>query len=165
MDKLNEANVLTNIRLSQAQKYVLSKLKLPDTTPHLSYGQLSAGRNIVANRDILVKLGMVVVGDNTATITDKGTDALRNEALIDDTGALTKLGKQYAYAENLNDLSSFTNDTTNAPEPSEKIPASDPPGAGAVPSASIAKQSDGEVKPSFEAWQMIYDSNLLISKD
>ena len=102
MNKINEVQRPTNIMLSVAQKFVLTKLMLPEAESTLiAYKRVSTGRNIVAARDVLIKQGMLIVGANEAQITEKGQEALKNENLIDDMGTLTPQGEEYAYAEDL----------------------------------------------------------------
>jgi len=156
---LDEARTLGNVLLSEAQKFILTKLLLPDSTPLLGYQNISVGKNIVANRDILVKLGMLTLGDNEAAITDSGIEALRNEGLVDETGQLTDLGERYAYAE---DLEAVEKISAEMKAPGQQQPPnldnqSEPPAPGSdgTPPMGIASQSDQEAKPSFEAWSMV----------
>ncbi len=157
MNEINEVQILTNVRLSQAQKFILTKLMLPNATPLTSYEQTSDGKNIVANRDVLIKLGMVQVGQNEAQITEKGQSALQNEALIDDTGNLTQEGEQYAYAEKLEDVETLADQGQRPEEPNTGQDLTQARPDGPSPVAGIATQSDAEAKPSFESWEMISD--------
>jgi len=157
MEKINETPVLTNVSLSQAQKYILTKLMLPNATPLTSYEQTTADRNIVANRDVLVKLGMMQVGDNEAQITEKGQEALRNEALVDGGGNLTPDGEQYAYAESLADIEKVVGQGKQPPEPDTGQDFTQAKPDGTSPASGIATQSDSEVAPSFESWAMVSD--------
>jgi len=150
MDKINEVQILTNIRLSHAQKFVLAKLSLPESTPLTAYSSISNDKNVVANRDVLVKLGMVQVGENEAAITEKGKDAMRNEGLTNDTGNLTDLGEQYAYAENLEAIEEIAA-KTKAPE----LPATDHDMETPANPMGISSQEDTNM--ATESWAMISD--------
>lgn len=166
-NNLNEVRTLNNVLLSEAQKFILTKLLLPEATPLTSYSSISAGKNIVANRDILVKLGMLTLGDNEAEITDTGIAALKNEGLVDDSGELSDLGQRYAYAEDLEAVEKISAeqkapDQTPAPANQQGEPPA--PGSDGTPPMGIANQSDAEAKPSFEAWSMVTDFQQELAK-
>ncbi len=162
MNTINEIQVLTNIRLSQAQKYVLTKLVLPNTTPLTSYESVSTGKNVVANRNILVKLGMVQVGDNEARITEKGMSALKNENLIDDSGALTPQGEEYAYAENLEDVEKLAAKQPEKPQTGMAQDTSPITQAAAQQPKQIATPPADISFP--ESGSLIYDMETLLSE-
>ncbi len=158
-----EAN---NIRLSQAQKFVLAKLLLPDATPLTSYEQTSGSRNIVANRDTLEKLEMVEIAPNSATITDKGTEALKQEGLVDDMGSLTPLGEKYAFAPDLNAIGDIAaaqkdelqgmgqgQDQTSTSEPPADKQMNDMPQQLETPTGAL------------ESWSMISDMQSELSEN
>jgi len=158
---LNEVRILNNVLLSEAQKFILTKLLLPDATPVTNYSSISAGKNLVANRDILVKLGLLTLGENEADITETGIAALKNEGLASDTGELTDLGQRYAYAPDLEAVEKISAEF-KAPDQtptSDNNQQSEPPAPGSegTPPMGIANQSDQEAKPSFEAWSMVTD--------
>lgn len=162
MDKINEVQVLTNIRLSHAQKFVLGKLSLPNVTPLTAYSSVSNDKNIVANRDVLVKLGMVKLGDNEAEITEKGIAAMQNEGLTDETGNLTDLGEQYAYAKDLEAVEQIAaqEKSPEVPAPEQEIPPETKP-------MGISSQNvQDSTKVSFESWTMVSDiQNELSEKE
>lgn len=158
MDSINEVQVLTNIRLSQAQKYILAKLVLPNSTPLTSYEEISSGKNIVANRDILIKLEMLKLGANEAEITDKGINALKNENLVDNNNSLTQQGEQYAYATSLEDIEKIA--AQEQKEPQKPAPelgntAETPVGGPQQPTEIAREQDPGG--PALESWAMISD--------
>lgn len=155
MNIITEVQVLTNIQLSQAQKLILSKLMLPEKTPLTSYEQVSSGRNMVANRDTLVQLGMITVGDNTAEITDKGQNAARNENLVDDMGTLTSQGETYAYAKDLNDIADMDQQNN---EPMNNNPEVEEP----KPMGNTARDSVANM--GFESWNMIKTAQHKLSE-
>jgi len=150
MENISEVQVLTNVRLSHAQKYVLAKLMLPNQTPLIAYTNVSTGKNVVANRDVLVKLGMVIVGANEAEITEQGKAALQNENLVDDMGNLTPQGEQYAYAKDLAAVEQIAAQEKPPEMPSpEAEPAQEPKPMG------IAPEDTRSAEISFESWSMI----------
>lgn len=118
MTILSEIQILTNIRLSDIQKYILAKLVLPNATPLTKYSEISGNKNLVANRDLLVKLGMIKLGANEAEITEKGLTALRNENIIDENGNLTPTGEIYAYSKTPEEAERKIEQQTEEPPPS-----------------------------------------------
>lgn len=167
-NNLDEARTIGNVLLSEAQKFILTKLLLPNSTPLLGYQNISVGKNIVANRDVLVKLGMITLGDKEAEITEAGIEALRNEGLVDDSGQLTDLGERYAYAKDLEDVEKISAEMTapNAMKPAGPDQQGEPPAPGSegTPPMGIANQSDKEVQPSFEAWSMVTEFQEELTK-
>ena len=169
MEKLNEKQVLTNVRLSHAQKYILAKLLLPNQTPLTAYGHVSTGKNVVANRDVLVKLGMVLVGENEAEITDKGIDAMKNANLADETGALTPEGEKYGYAKSLKDIEKIAADAqppeTPAPELGAEEPMERPPmGNASQEDKRSSSQVDFDMAMG-ESWSMITEMQESINEE
>ncbi len=149
---INENRVLTNVRLSQVQKLILTKLMLPNTTPLVSYDRISTGSNMVANRDILVKLGLIQLATDTANITTPGEEALRGEGLVDDSGTLTPTGEKYAYADNLNSLAK---DIDQPVKPAEPNTDTKQPEREVSIDADVITQSSMEAPAPFESWTMI----------
>ena len=103
------ANTLTSIRLSETQKTLMCQITAAPTE-ELAYEASENGTNIVAARDQLEKLGLLVWEEGSASITDAGTEVMKDEALLDqDSGELTELGNKYVYGE--------SGDQQQAPEP------------------------------------------------
>jgi len=155
-----------NIRLSQAQKFVLTKLMLPDATPLTSYEQTSGGRNIVANRDTLVKLGMVEVGENSANITERGKAALTQEGLMDDSGALTTQGEEYAFAADLNAVGNIAAKQKNELQAQGKGQpiTTEPPMDSQMNDLPAPDASASSAMPNLEGWSMISDMQSELSE-
>lgn len=65
-------------------------------TPQVAATEISRGQNLLAARDMLVRLGLLSVGDNEAFVTPQGEEIMRNQNLIDETGELTPEGQKYA---------------------------------------------------------------------
>ena len=74
---------------------VLSKTK-GAPTPQVAASEISKDQKLMVARDMLVRLGMLQLGDNQATVTSQGEEVMRNQNLIDDSGALTPEGETYA---------------------------------------------------------------------
>jgi len=160
MEKINEVQILTNVRLSHAQKFILSKLMLPEKTPLTSFEQVSTGRNILSNRDILIKLGMLIVGENEAEITEKGKEALRNENLIDDMDNLTDQGEQYAYAKDLAEVERLAAQEKEPEMPDLNHKQSEIEEPKPIGNTAQDQQAAGP----FEQWSMINDAQSILKE-
>jgi hypothetical protein len=165
MDTINEVKILTNVRLSETQKFILAKLVLPESTPHSVYSQITTNKNIVVDRDTLAELGLLYVDDDAeeAEITDEGKEALENANLIDPTGVLTPEGEKYAYAANMEELYKATEQepqgsaSEQTPEsPSEPSPEPSPMG---ISPEDQRVSLDSTAKNAFaESWSMIAEA-------
>ena len=103
MKKITETRTLSTIHLSDMQKSVLSKI-IGSATPETAIEEISDGRNMVANRDILIDLKLIQTTEKDAVVTDAGKEVMRDENLIDDSDQLTQDGQQYSQAKDPNDL-------------------------------------------------------------
>ena len=83
MTTLNEKRVLTTVHLTDTQKKILA---LIDQSPSdVTAGEaVSTDRQIAANRDTLVDLGLITYGDGRAAITDKGREIMSDENVSGD---------------------------------------------------------------------------------
>lgn len=94
------ARVLTTLHLSDVQKEVLAKVKAAPT-PHVAWSDVIAADrywdgNFASARDTLGNLGLLEVGDGELELTDKGTEVMKDENLVDETGELSQQGKELA---------------------------------------------------------------------
>lgn len=78
-----------------AQKTVLCKTKAAPT-PQVAAREISRGQNLLAARDMLVRLGLLTVEDNEANVTAEGEEVMRNQNLLDENGELTPEGAKLA---------------------------------------------------------------------
>jgi len=162
MDTVNEVHVLTNVRLSQTQKFILAKLALPETTPHAVYSQITTNRDVVVDRNTLVELGLIYVDDDAeeAELTDEGMAALKSENLADETGSLTPEGEKYAYAGDMEELQKIAAQNapargTSAPQSTSNEPTSEP-GPMGVSAQDTRTTVDVHAANAFgESWSMI----------
>ncbi len=155
MKTLNEVEILSNIRLSHTQKFVLTKL-ISSQTPLTAYETISQGANTVAAREQLTKLGLMTFSDGSAAISDDGIELLKQEALVDDMGKLTELGSQYGYADTVEDIQSIANkqrQQSSIEAPEQKI--GDTIGQPS-PRPSVAEVESDQ---PMEAWSMISSMN------
>lgn len=94
--RLNEVQILNSIHPSDNQKRVLAKIAASPTST-VAAEEISGNQNMVAARDMLMKLGLITLNNGEAALTDRGAQVAVDENLIDDNGQLTKTGQAYAY--------------------------------------------------------------------
>lgn len=133
MDRVDETRVITNLRLTDFQKKVLTKVHVSPTET-VAGEEISQSRNLVAARRLLVRLGLVNYIDGKATVTDDGMRVMREENLIDEMGELTDEGRKYAFDEE----DQQTEPTEMPPAAPNQGPAVEPEGqAGPLQMASF----------------------------
>lgn len=109
--KILEKQMLTNVRLTDAQKEVLCKLYMNRDTPQVGMEDISNAenaRNLIAARDLLVKLDLLDETEEGYVPSDKGVDVMQDFNLVDEGGELTDTGEEFAYKGQV--------DTSNEPE-------------------------------------------------
>lgn len=94
--KLNEVRILSAIHPTDNQKRILAKIVAAPTSK-VGGEDISNDVNLVAARNILVKLGLIAFNNGEATLTDQGTQVAQDENIIDQTGALTPTGEALAF--------------------------------------------------------------------
>jgi len=95
---LFEKRVLTNVRLTQYQMTVLAMI-IASPEGIAPDEDISKGPNLTSARTMLTKLGLITHdGDNKYSVSEIGMKVAKDENLIDDTGQLTELGNEKAYA-------------------------------------------------------------------
>lgn len=119
MNILNEKQLLSTIHLSDIQKVILAKI-VAAATDQVALEEISKGRNLVANRNILSKLGLINVTNNQASLTDNGIQIMKKENIIGDDNTLTDEGSKYAEVNDVYDLKDI--DQENEPEEPENEP-------------------------------------------
>ena len=121
-----ETSILPSIRLTDTQKSVLTTIKSAPT-PQVALENISTGRNMLAARDILKQLGLITFDDDSAEITNDGTETMKNANLIDDSGELTDEGRSFAQGAEANTQNPAGQDSTEMLEPNnqpESVPES-----------------------------------------
>lgn len=88
--------LLSTIRLTDSQKRVIAKISAA-ATPTVAGEEISKDANLVAARNMLMKLGVITFVDNRAEITDKGNQLAVEENIVDEQGELTELGNKLAF--------------------------------------------------------------------
>ena len=144
MKNISETRTLSTIHLSDTQKAVLSKI-IGSATPETALEEISDGRNMVAARDILQKLGLIEVTDRDASITDEGNEVMKDENLVDDMGELTQDGQQYSQVKKPEDMKDTEDGMADpgieGPEGQEDPMAMDPMG-DEEPDPSLGGEED-----------------------
>lgn len=121
-------HLLNTLRPSLFQKQVLARI-VGAATPKLAAAAIASSRNLMAARDMLVKLGAIAIMDDTAELTDKGMQLATDENIVDQSGGLTDVGTK------------LSTDAPPAPEPAEEQPQDD---MGAPPPMPPAEQPAGD---------------------
>lgn len=154
---LNEVRVLTTVRLSETQKIVMVRVVSADN-PHVAYESLNEGRNLVAASKELTQLGLLEIMQGEANITDKGTQVLTNEGLVDEMGELTEEGQKYATEKGPSEKGK----DTQPPQPTEQGAEQPPMGdMGASGGDDMGMGGDEMQMQSFDLLSSIEDSILL----
>jgi hypothetical protein len=127
--------LLSAVHPTTNQKRVLAKI-LAAPTPTVAGEEISKDANLVAARNMLMKLGVITFANNEATLTDRGQQIAVDENIADQSGQLTQVGQQLAYtnAQNQQD-----GDQAGAPPQQPEAPAPDAGGMPSLESHSLLK--------------------------
>lgn len=101
--RLYEIKAVETVRPTDNQKRVLAKI-LASPTATVAANEMIGSQNMIAARDMLMKLGLITVSNGDASVTDRGVRVATEENLIDDSGALTPEGKAYATTNATDDM-------------------------------------------------------------
>jgi len=96
--KILEAEILPTVRLTNTQKEVMTRI-IAAPTEKLAAEQIMDGRNMIAARDILIDLRLIVADHKAAVVTPEGEQVMKDYNLLDEQGQLTDEGTTYAYDE------------------------------------------------------------------
>lgn len=88
--------IMSAVHPTANQKRVLAKIAAAPT-PMVAGEEISKDANLVAARNMLMKLGVITFTNKEAALTDSGTQIATEENIIDQSGQLTATGKQLAY--------------------------------------------------------------------
>ncbi len=147
MKTINEKRAPEDIQLSGVQKYVLTKLVAAET-PSTAYEEVTrSGPNVLQASKFLTSKGLMTVDENKAdaTITEQGQGVLRNEALIDEMGALTEEGQMWAFANSPEEAAKIDHAAKGKPDAPLQPTELQPPTGGNMPTntTSVATQDAG----------------------
>lgn len=87
--------LLTTVHPTTNQKCVLAKI-VAAPTPSVAASNISTDANMVAARNMLMKLGAITFSNGEASLTDRGRQVAEDENIIDQSGQLTQQGQQLA---------------------------------------------------------------------
>lgn len=91
--KLCEIRMLTGIHPTNNQKRVLAMI-IASPSPKVAGEKISGDENMIAARNILMKLGVITVSGGNAELTDTGEQIAQDENIADGSGQLTDLGNE-----------------------------------------------------------------------
>jgi hypothetical protein len=117
--------MLTGIHPTENQKRVLAKI-IAAPNPKVAGEEISGDENIIAARNILMKLGVITFSAGTAELTDKGQQIAQDENIADESGELTDVGNALAYGEE--GAPPQQQSTEMPPEQPGELPPSEPSG-------------------------------------
>lgn len=122
--------IMSAVHPTDNQKRVLAKL-MAAPTPAVGAQAVSGDANLIAARNMLMKMGLITFANGEATVTDRGMQVASDENVIDQSGELTPAGQELA----------FTNSRGQADQ--DQAGGSPPPDPAAPPrmeSFSLLKQ-------------------------
>ena len=131
--------IMSAVHPTANQKRVLAKIAAAPT-PTVAGEEISKDANLVAARNMLMKLGVITFDNREAALTDRGTQIATEENIIGPDGQLTQAGQQLAYT---NAANKPDNDQTTAPQTQQQSPAPAPGGAPAAPAADPGLSLEG----------------------
>lgn len=88
--------ILPSIRPTDNQRRVLARI-LASATPTVAAEAISGDTNLVAARNMLMKLGAIAYTQQEATLTDRGMQIAVDENIATEDGQLTPAGEQLAF--------------------------------------------------------------------
>lgn len=87
-------HLLSTLRPTQNQLRVIATIAASKEFPARAAAEISNDENLVAARNLLMKLDVITFTDNSAELTDKGEQLAREQNIIDDSGQLTDEGNK-----------------------------------------------------------------------
>ena len=87
-------HILHTINPTLNQKKVLAIIASNTEHPVIAIQQLSASPNLIAARNLLMKLNVITFTDDNVQLTDRGEQLAKDYNIIDDSGTLTDEGQQ-----------------------------------------------------------------------
>lgn len=88
--------LLSAVHPTTSQKRVLAKIAAAPT-PTVAGEEISKDANLVAARNMLMKLGVISFADGEAILTDRGTQIAADENIVGQDGQLTPAGEKLAF--------------------------------------------------------------------
>jgi hypothetical protein len=125
--KLNEIRMLSGIHPTDNQKRVLAKI-IAAPNSKVAGEDISGDENMIAARNILMKLGVITFSAGAAELTDKGEQIAQDENIADASGQLTDVGNALVSGEE--GAPPQQQSTEMPPEQPQEQPGEDPLGLG-----------------------------------
>lgn len=122
--------IMSAVHPTANQKRVLAKIAAAPT-PTVAGEEISKDANLVAARNMLMKLGVITFDDHEAALTDSGTQIATEENIIGPDGQLTQAGKQLAYTN-----------AANKPDSDQTAAPVGQPAPGGTPAPTAAPPAD-----------------------
>lgn len=114
--------IMSALHPTSNQKRVIAKI-LAAPTPMVAGSEISNDANIVAARNMLMKLGVITFTNGEAQLTDSGLKIASDENIADANGQLTSAGQKLAYTDT---MGSEDQDIQQAPAPTMDAPPAAP---------------------------------------
>jgi hypothetical protein len=134
--------MLTGIHPTENQKRVLATI-IASPSPKVAGEKISGDENMVAARNILMKLGVITFSGGNAELTDKGQQIAQDENIADESGQLTDTGNALIHGEE-------GMEPQQPPQPELGMPP--PPQGGEQPGLEL-----GGPPPGFESFSLLRD--------
>lgn len=131
--------IMSAVHPTDNQKRVLAKISAAPT-PKVAGEEISKDPNMVAARDMLVKLQIISMQSGEAQLTDSGRQVSQDENIIDQNGQLTKTGEALAFTSPQGQPDNDTSGQAADSQPAQQAPvAMDPsqPQGGSSSSAPM----------------------------
>ncbi len=90
--------LLTTIRPTTNQLTVLATIVANQDHPTRAASEISSNENLIAARNMLMKLNVIEYTANKAALTDKGQQIAKEQNIVDDSGQLTDEGNKLVAA-------------------------------------------------------------------
>jgi len=125
--------LLSTLRPTQNQLRVIAKICAAKDFPARAAAEISSDTNLVAARNLLMKLNIITFTDDNAALTDIGEQVALEQNIIDDAGEMTEDGNKLAATE-----------SNGKPDEEMPAPMGEPPMGGMPPPPS---PMGGEMPP------------------
>jgi hypothetical protein len=117
MFKMKEDQSLPTVNLTGYQKMLLAKIVSAPDSPSGGKKVYLGDEKLVNAREFLTKLGIITfdVQSGTLDLTDRANALMQETGIVNDSGELTDLGKQFAAGEIPNNSQPSSPSTPNGP--------------------------------------------------
>lgn len=92
-------HLLSTLRPTNSQLTVIAKIVANQEHPARAAAEISNNENLIAARNMLMKLNVITYSANEATLTDKGIQLAKEQGITDESGQLTDEGNKLVTPE------------------------------------------------------------------